>query len=49
MAEWLEQAFQCHEVYCHDLKVMGSNPGRVQLAVHSTSWDVRSTSVPSRT
>ena len=37
MAEWLEQVSQWHEVYCHDLKVMGSNPGWVELGVRSTS------------
>ena len=42
MAEWLEQASQWHEVCCHDLEVMSSNPGWVELGV-------RSTSVPSRT
>ena len=42
MAEWLEQASQWHEVYCHDLEVMSSNPCQVQLGVHSTS-------VPNRT
>ena len=42
MAEWLEQASQWHEVYCQDLEVMLSNPGRVELGVCSTS-------VPSRT
>ena len=33
---------QWHEVYCHDLAVVSSNPGRVELGV-------RSTFVPSRT
>ena len=42
MAYWLEQASQWHEVYCHDLEVVSSNPGRVEPGV-------RSTSVPSRT
>ena len=37
MAEWLEQAPQWHEVCCHDLEVMSSNPGRVELGVLSTS------------
>ena len=37
MAEWLEQASQWHEMYRHDLEVMSSNPGRVELGVHSTS------------
>ena len=31
MAEWLEQASQWHEMYCHDLEVMSSNPGWVEL------------------
>ena len=37
MAEWLEQASQWHEMYCHDLEVMSSNPGRVELGVLGTS------------
>ena len=37
MAEWLEQASQQHEMCCHDLEVMSSNPGRVELGVISTS------------
>ena len=39
MAEWLEQASQWHEMYCHDLEVMSVNPsrGQVELGVHSTS------------
>ena len=40
MAEWLGWASQGHEnnlMYCHDLEVMGSNPGRAELMVHSTS------------
>ena len=28
---------QWHEMYCHDLEVMSSNPGRVELGVRSTS------------
>ena len=36
MAEWLEQASQWHEVCCHDLKVMSSNPCQVELGVLST-------------
>ena len=24
-------------MYCHDLEVMSSNPGQVELGVHSTS------------
>ena len=30
MAKWLEQASQRHEMYCHDLEVMSSNPGQVR-------------------
>ena len=37
MAKWLEQASQWHEMHCHDLEVMSSNPGRVELGVLSTS------------
>ena len=37
MASWLEQASQWHEMYCHDLEVMSSNPGWVELCVLSTS------------
>ena len=37
MAEWLEQAPQWHEVYCHDIAVMTSNAGQVELGVHSAS------------
>ena len=37
MAEWLERASQRHEAYSHDLEVMSSNPGQVELGVHSTS------------
>ena len=33
MAKWLEQASQRHEMYCHDLEVMSSNPGWVELEV----------------
>ena len=39
---WLEKASQWHEVYCHVLEVVSSNPGRVELGVCSIS-------VPSRT
>ena len=37
MVEWWEQASQWHEMYCHDLEVMSSKPGRVELGVRSTS------------
>ena len=42
MAEWLEQASQWHEVYCHHLEVVILNPSQAELGV-------RSTSIPSRT
>ena len=31
MVKGLEQASQSHEMYCHDLVVMSSNPSRVEL------------------
>ena len=37
MAEWLEQASQWYEMSCHDLEVMSSNPGWVELGVRCTS------------
>ena len=37
MAKWLEQASQGHEMCCHDLEVMSSNPSQVELGVRSTS------------
>ena len=37
IAEWLEQASQWHEMYCHDLEVISSNPGQVELGVRSVS------------
>ena len=37
MAEWLEQASQWHGMFCHDLELMSSNPGRVEFGVRSTS------------
>ena len=36
MAKWLEQVSQWYEMCCHDLEVMSSNPGRVELEVRST-------------
>ena len=36
MAEWLEQASQWHEKYCHDREVMSSNPGQAEFGVRST-------------
>ena len=32
-----QQASQSHEMYCHDLEVMSSNPSQVELGVRSTS------------
>ena len=37
MAEWLEQEFQLHEMYCHDMEVMDSNHNQVEPGVRSTS------------
>ena len=37
MAEWLEQVSKRHEMYCHDLEVISSNLGQVELEVRSTS------------
>ena len=37
MAEWLEQTSQWYEIYCHDLEVMSSHPGWVELGVRRTS------------
>ena len=37
MAKCLEQASQWHEMYCHDLEFISSNPARVELGVRSTS------------
>ena len=37
MVDWLEQASQIHEMYCHGLEVMNSNPGWVELGVCNTS------------
>ena len=38
MAKWLEHvhASQLHEMYCHDLEVMSSDPGKVKLGVQVT-------------
>ena len=37
MAKWLNQASQWHEMYCHDLEVMSSNPVWIELGMHITS------------
>ena len=42
MAEWLEQASQWHEMYCHNLEVMSSNSSRVELGVRCTSVLIKS-------
>ena len=36
MAKWLRAGVSVHEMYCHDLEVMSSNPARVELGVRST-------------
>ena len=36
MVQWLEQASQWHEMYCHDLEVMSSSPDRVELDVRAS-------------
>ena len=38
MAKWLEQAYQGHEMYCHDLEVISSNLSQIELGVRSTSF-----------
>ena len=35
--KWLGPASQGYKLYCHDLEVMGSNPGQTELRVCSTS------------
>ena len=37
MAEWVGWASQGHEKHSYDLEVMGLNPSRIELWVHSTS------------
>ena len=37
IAKWLKQASHWHEMYCHDLEFMSSNPGRAELGLHSSS------------
>ena len=38
MAEWIQQVFhQWHEMYCHDLEIMGLIPIWIELGMHSTS------------
>ena len=36
MAEWLGRVSQGHEMYYHDLEIVGSNPGEVALGAHIT-------------
>ena len=33
--KWLGRVSQGHEMHCHDLEVMSSNPGRVELGMRS--------------
>ena len=40
MAKWLAQASPCHEMCCHCLEVMSSNPDRVELGVCRNSVEV---------
>ena len=42
MGEWLKQVSEWRKMYCHDLDVMGLNPGQVKFGV-------RRMSVPSHT
>ena len=42
MTKWLEPASQWHEMYCYNLEVMSSNPGRVEPGVRSSSRSVLS-------
>ena len=37
MAEWLEQTSQWHEMYCHDLDVMSSDPSWVERRTRISS------------
>ena len=37
MAKWLERESQGHETNCHELEVMGSNPGWVEYGLISSS------------
>ena len=37
IAQWLRRASQGYEMYCHDLKVMGLNPGQIELRVRGPS------------
>ena len=41
MAEWLGQASQRHEMYCHGLEIMSSSPNWIELGVRSTSVQSR--------
>ena len=41
-AEWLEQATQWHDMYCHDLEVMRSNSSWVEVGVRSRPTSVLS-------
>ena len=39
MAVW-SAASQCNEIFCHDAEVMGTDPGQVEIGVHSHSVNV---------
>ena len=36
MAKWLEQTPQSMGMHCHDLEVMSSNPGWVELGMRTS-------------
>ena len=40
MAKWLGQASQGHEMYCHDLEILGLNPDQVKLELYRDSVSV---------
>ena len=37
LAKWLEQVYQWHEMYNHDLEVMSSILAQIELTVYNTS------------
>ena len=43
MLQLLRRGSQGYEMYCHDLEVMGLNPGWVEFGVRITSIKARST------
>ena len=39
MDQWLRRAFRGHEMYCHDLEVVGLNTSQAELANYdSRNW-----------